>query len=213
MRQRTLPCRWSNFWPLKTCPWTPNLLNRPILTLVISSDFRKWNHSYKGVVSRICTKSGGIADWCTRDTKKPVPGVLPAVAETLDPLHKLGRGLLRTEKKKTITKIRAYFVTDSVRELLNTPSYAWNIQGHKHCTAAQCDTKNHRLPDNTKHYQQLKERWRSTSRGWGTSTVLSMADFPNSSKSSTFGRRAEEVCPAGRNLPFCLYIPSLPPPI
>jgi hypothetical protein len=50
--------------------------------------------------------------------------VLPAVAETLDPLHKLRRGLLRTGEKKPITKIRAYFVTDSVRELLNTHSYA-----------------------------------------------------------------------------------------
>jgi hypothetical protein len=109
MRQRTLLCRWSNFWPLKTCPWTPNPVNRPILTLVISSDFRKWNHSYKGVVSRICTKSEAIVDWCTRDTKKTVPGVLPAVAETLDPLHKLGRGLLRTEKK-TVTQIREALV-------------------------------------------------------------------------------------------------------
>jgi hypothetical protein len=29
----------------------------------------------------------------TRDFKKSVPAVLPAVAETLDPLHKLGRGI------------------------------------------------------------------------------------------------------------------------
>lgn len=135
----------KQFWPLKTCPWKPTPFNRPILTLVISSGFRKWKHSYKGVVSRICTKLGAIADWCTRDSKKPVPGVLPEVAITLDPLHKLGRGLLRTETK-SITKVGAYFVNDSVRELLNTPSYAWNLQGYKHCTAAQCDYKTHRLP-------------------------------------------------------------------
>lgn len=149
MRQRTLLCRSSNFWPLKTCPWKPTTFNRPILTLVISSGFRKLNHSYKGVVSRICTKLGAIADWCTRNSKK-LPRVLPAVAETLDPLHKLGRGLLRT-KKKSITQVPAYFVTDSVRELLNTPSYARNLQGHKHCTAAQCDKKTPQTSDNTKH--------------------------------------------------------------
>jgi len=43
-----------------------------------------------------------IADWCTRDSKKTVPGVLPEVAETLDPLHKVGRGLLREKKNKKI---------------------------------------------------------------------------------------------------------------
>jgi len=40
-----------------------------------------------------------IADWCTRDSKKTVPGVLPEVAETLDPLHKVGRDYSGEKKK------------------------------------------------------------------------------------------------------------------
>jgi len=62
-----------------------------------------------GVVSRICTKLGAIADWCTRDTKKPVTGVLAAVAETLDPLDKLGRGLVRIGGKKVNNKDTCIF--------------------------------------------------------------------------------------------------------
>jgi hypothetical protein len=34
------------------------------------------------------------AHTATRNSKKSVPVVFPAVAETLDPLHKLGRGIL-----------------------------------------------------------------------------------------------------------------------
>jgi len=58
------------------------------------------------------------------------------------------------QKKKPITKIRAYFV-DSVRKVLNTPWYAWNLQGHKHCTDAQCDKKTHKHPTT----QNITNRW------------------------------------------------------
>jgi len=40
-----------------------------------------------------------IADWCTRDSKKTVPGVLPEVAETLDPLKKVERDYSGEKKK------------------------------------------------------------------------------------------------------------------
>jgi hypothetical protein len=61
--------------------------------------------------------SGIIADSPTRDTKMSVPAVLPAVAETLDPLHKLGRGTLWSGQQWVIPKVSVYFVTDSVRTL------------------------------------------------------------------------------------------------
>jgi hypothetical protein len=48
-----------------------------------------------------------IADCPTRDPKKSVPAVLPAVAETLDPLHKLGRGQQRVKQKVSV-----HFVMD-----------------------------------------------------------------------------------------------------
>jgi hypothetical protein len=40
-----------------------------------------------------------IADRPTRDSKKSVPAVLPAVAEKLDPLQKYGRGQQRVIPK------------------------------------------------------------------------------------------------------------------
>lgn len=100
MRQRTLLCRWSNIWPLKTCPSNPTPLNRPILTLVIYSGFRKWNHSYMGVVSRVCTKFGAIADWCTRDSKKPVPGMLPSSGRNDGPLEQTRTGPTPNKQNK-----------------------------------------------------------------------------------------------------------------
>jgi hypothetical protein len=44
------------------------------------------------------------------------PAVLPAVTETLDPLHELGRG-----QQRIIPKVGAYFVINSVRKRLDTP--------------------------------------------------------------------------------------------
>jgi hypothetical protein len=41
---------------------------------------------------------------------KSVPVVLPALAETLDPLHTLGRG-----QQRVIPKVSVYFIIDSVR--------------------------------------------------------------------------------------------------
>jgi hypothetical protein len=55
--------------------------------------------SYLGYVRN----SGTIAAHPTHDTKMSVPMVLPAVVETLDPLHKLERGLI-TLKVTTISK-------------------------------------------------------------------------------------------------------------
>jgi hypothetical protein len=46
---------------------------------------------------------------------KSVQAVLPPVAETSDPLHKLER------RQGTVTTVRVYFVIDSVRKRLNTP--------------------------------------------------------------------------------------------
>jgi hypothetical protein len=49
--------------------------------------------------------------------------VLPAVAETLDPSHKPGRGILWRGQQWLIPKVSVYFVIDSVRKLLDTTSY------------------------------------------------------------------------------------------
>jgi hypothetical protein len=54
--------------------------------------------------------SGTTADRPTRDSKKSVPAVLPAVTETLDPLHELGRGILWRRQQQVITKVNIYFV-------------------------------------------------------------------------------------------------------
>jgi hypothetical protein len=43
--------------------------------------------------------------------------VFPAVAETLDPLHKLGRGILWKGQQRVVTKVSVYLVIDSVRRL------------------------------------------------------------------------------------------------
>jgi hypothetical protein len=49
--------------------------------------------------------------------------VPPAVAETLAPLHKLGRRLLWRGQQRQIRKVSVYSVIDSGRKLLDTPSY------------------------------------------------------------------------------------------
>jgi len=48
--------------------------------------------------------------------------VLPAVAETLDPLHKLRRDYSEAVHQRVIPQVSVYFVTDSVRKPLDTPS-------------------------------------------------------------------------------------------
>jgi hypothetical protein len=47
--------------------------------------------------------------------KRTGPAVLPAVTETLDPLHELGRGALSRGQQRVIRKVSVYFVIDSVR--------------------------------------------------------------------------------------------------
>jgi hypothetical protein len=94
MRRRTPLCLCSDFWPLKTWLWSPTSLFTwfgPLQFLLVSeNEIEAKRASFPGGH----WNSGKIADRPTRDSKKSVPAVLPAVAETLDPLHILGRWLL-----------------------------------------------------------------------------------------------------------------------
>jgi hypothetical protein len=47
---------------------------------------------------------------------------VPAVTETLDPLHKLESWILWRGQQRVIPKVSVYFVIDSVWKLLDTPS-------------------------------------------------------------------------------------------
>jgi hypothetical protein len=64
--------------------------------------------------------SGTITDHPTSDSKMSVPAVLPAVAEMLDLVHKLGRGLL-WKWYWPVTKVSIYFIMNSIWELFDTP--------------------------------------------------------------------------------------------
>jgi hypothetical protein len=55
-----------------------------------------------------------ISDSPTHDSKMSVPMMLPAVAEMLNLLHKLGRGGLFSSGKQQTTKLCTYFITDLV---------------------------------------------------------------------------------------------------
>jgi hypothetical protein len=48
------------------------------------------------------------------------------VVETLNPLHKLGRGLLWRWQQQPITKVSIYFVINSVWEVFDMLLYAEN---------------------------------------------------------------------------------------
>jgi len=47
----------------------------------------------------------------------------PAVPETVDLPHKLGRGLFWQEQQQTVTELSMYFVTNSIWELVGTSLY------------------------------------------------------------------------------------------
>jgi hypothetical protein len=53
--------------------------------------------------------SGTIADSPKRDSKMSVPAVITAVAETLDPFHKLGKGTTLKLTTTTIKKSKRIF--------------------------------------------------------------------------------------------------------
>jgi hypothetical protein len=91
-----------------------------IWPLVIYYSFREQNRSYNGNVSELPWYLYTFADRPTRDAKILVPAVLPAVAETLDPLNVSGSGLFGGENNDQTEMINVYFVTYSVRELLFT---------------------------------------------------------------------------------------------
>jgi len=85
--QCTLPHQCSKFCPLRTLLWFPNLLTC-LISLHVISCFPEWNCTFEGTVFRTDLKFSQF--WL----------VLPAVAaETLDPLHELGRGLLWREQE------------------------------------------------------------------------------------------------------------------
>jgi hypothetical protein len=108
--------------------WSPTLLTRLIWHPVIASCFRELNLTYGIVVSRTSWHSG-VADRPTRDSKKSVSSVLPTVAETLDPLHKLGRGITRTLKGTTManSRISTYSYRLSPRKFWKRPLMFLNI--------------------------------------------------------------------------------------
>ena len=77
----------------------------------------------------MCIKVGwwyNSIPWCTvektSNSKKSSPAASRR-AETLDPLYKLGRGLVWREQQCQITKVSIYFTIHSVRELLVMSSY------------------------------------------------------------------------------------------
>lgn len=51
-----LLCHCSNFWSLRSQPWSPNLLIPLICSPVISACFWEWNRIYDGVVFRTSLK-------------------------------------------------------------------------------------------------------------------------------------------------------------
>jgi hypothetical protein len=99
----------------------PSLLTRfgPLRFLLISENEIEANRaSFPGYHRN----SGTIAERPTRDSEKSVPAVLSAVAEVLNPLHKLGRGITSRGEQRIIPKVSAYFIIESVRKLLDTLS-------------------------------------------------------------------------------------------
>jgi hypothetical protein len=106
-----------------------SVLAHLILPLVISSCFWEWNCSYEGIIPGYSWYSGTIADCPTSDSKKSVLFMLPAVAETLDPLHKLWRG-----QQCPIMKVSIYLITGSVWKVVDIRSYVFCFD-----TAVRCN--------------------------------------------------------------------------
>ena len=71
------------------------------------------NEHLRALFLGLTWNSGAITDGPTWNTWSQFWLVLPAVVETLDPLHELGTG--------SVTKVSMYFTIDSGRELSNAP--------------------------------------------------------------------------------------------
>jgi hypothetical protein len=123
MRRRTLLFLCSDFWPLKTCLWSPPFLLAwlvPLWFLFVSeNEIESKRETFPGSHWRLEI----ITDRPTWDSKNSVSAVLTAVTETLDPSHKLGRWIYWRGQQRVIRKLKLYFVIDSVRKTSDTPSY------------------------------------------------------------------------------------------
>ena len=112
----------SNFWPLNIRPSLSNLINR--LIFIISAN--KVAHM-KSFFQESPLNSEIITDSPTFSSKKSVPAVLPAVAETLDPLHILGTGLLWRGETTISNKDKFRF-----RYRLKQGTFEWALVSYKY---------------------------------------------------------------------------------
>jgi hypothetical protein len=125
MSRHTLLCQCSSFCCQKHgCGPPPSLLTwyGPMWLLLVSkNEITAKRVSFPGCVWNSVT----ITECPTPDSKMSVPTVLPAVVETLNPLHKLRRGLL-WRWQQPITKVSIYFVINSDWEVFDMLLYTEN---------------------------------------------------------------------------------------
>ena len=95
----------------------PTLITCLIWPLLISSCFWKWENN-DGIIFRMSLKFRNN-DWPPLHVSK-MSG--PAVAEMLDLLHKLGKGLLWNGQNWPITEAGMYLVTNSASKVMDIPS-------------------------------------------------------------------------------------------
>ena len=111
------------FLTTKIWLWCPTLLTGLIWPLVVLSMFsRIQSRALRCHFKNVPKISWTIAD-AASNSKKSVSAVVRPVSEKIDPLHKLGMGLLWMEQQRHMKKTSVYFVMEPVRELIETPSY------------------------------------------------------------------------------------------
>jgi hypothetical protein len=103
LRWFLLPCQWSNFWPLIMWILSPTHLIRLFWLCVISLCFREWNHSYEGPIPRTFLKFRDTRRSFYKRIQKVTPVALPAMAEILDTVYRLGRKEIILQRTKTNT--------------------------------------------------------------------------------------------------------------
>jgi len=81
----------------------------------------EWNCSYKHTVSKMSLKVRNSHWLSYMQFRKLSWAVLPAMAETENPLHTLTRGIFTKKRQLSVTKVSTYSVSSSVSELLDEP--------------------------------------------------------------------------------------------
>ena len=122
----TGPLKFRSFWPRTIWQWSPiphsHLIWSPVILPLPQAEAsdegsKIWRH---------WRDSRGIAAGTWHNSKKELPGMLPSMAETLEPLYSCKRGVLWRWCRNLTSKLSKHLFTSTLQELLDTLLYKRN---------------------------------------------------------------------------------------